>query len=101
MVSKFTLSSSPRALRSPSQRQVADLFAAALGGDETERDVGFARGFIPGRGFADEHGGKVDMAAGAVNGLSGILWHYRVFPEIPGGFPEVSGVRYGKWQEKC
>ena len=33
------------------QGDLADLFAGAFGDDETEREVGFAIGFIPGRGF--------------------------------------------------
>ena len=42
-----------------------------------EREIGFAIGLIPGRGFADEHYGKLGLAAGGVNGLAEILWHYK------------------------
>ena len=80
---------------------LADLFAGTLGGDETKGEVGFAGGFIPGRGFADEHGGKVGVAAGKLNGFTNILWHYKVFQKFIGGFPGFSGVRYGGWREKC
>ena len=73
------------------QGNLADLFAGTLGGDETEREVGFVGGFIPGRGFADEHGGKVGVAAGEVNGFTNILWHYKVFPEFIGDFPGFFG----------
>lgn len=73
------------------QGDLADLFAGAFGGDETEGDVGFVGGFIPGRGFADEHGGKVGLAAGAINGFITILWHYKGFSKFIGGFPGVFG----------
>ena len=73
------------------QGDLADLFAGAFGDDETEREVGFAIGFIPGRGFADEHGWELGGAAGAVNRPLIILWHYNRFPKIIGGNPGVSG----------
>ena len=78
------------------QGDLADLFAGAFGGDETEREVGIAIGFIPGRGFADEHGWELGVAAGGVNRHLIILWHYNHFPKIIGGNPGVSGssLRY-------
>jgi hypothetical protein len=51
------------------QGDLADLFASPFRGDEAKCEVGFARGFIPGRGLADEYGGKVGVAAWAVNGF--------------------------------
>jgi hypothetical protein len=59
------------------QRDLADLLAGALRGDEAEREIGCVAGFIPGRGLADEHGGKLGLAAGVVKGLGKILWHYK------------------------
>ena len=47
------------------QGDLADLFAGAFGDDETEREVGFAIGFIPGRGFADEHGWELGGGGGS------------------------------------
>jgi len=61
------------------QGDLADLLAGAFGGDEAEREVGFVGGFIPRRGFADEHGGEVGLAARVVKGIYIILWHYKVF----------------------
>ena len=69
------------------QGDLADLFAGAFGGDEAEREVGFVGGFIPRRGFADEHGGEVGPAAGVVKGTRIILWHYKVSQKFIGGFP--------------
>jgi len=40
------------------QGDLADLIAGALGGDETEREIGFVGGFLPGCGFSDEHGAE-------------------------------------------
>src|ERR1019366_6030797 len=59
------------------QGDLADLFAGTFGGDETEREVGFVGGFIPGRGFADEHDGEMGLAARAVKRHRIILWHYK------------------------
>ena len=59
------------------ERELADLFSGAFGPHKTERDIGFAIGLIPGRGFTDEHGVKVGLAAGGVNGFRKTLWHYK------------------------
>ena len=73
------------------QGDLADLFAGAFGDDETEREVGFAIGFIPGRGFAYELVWVWGGAAGGVNRPLIILWHYNRFPKIIGGNRGVSG----------
>ena len=73
------------------QGDLADLFAGAFGDGETEREVGFAIGFIPGRGFADEHGWGIGGAGVGVNRPLIILWHYNRFPKLSAGNPGVSG----------
>src|SRR3954451_25446032 len=71
------------------QGDLADLLAGAFGSDEAEREVGFVGGFIPRRGFPDEYGGEVGLAARVVKGIYIILWHYKVFQKFIGGFPGV------------
>ena len=80
---------------------LADLFAGTFGGDETEREVGFVGGFIPGRGLANEHDGEVGLTARVVKRLLTILWHYKDFPEFIGGFPGVFGSSLRWVREKC
>lgn len=59
------------------QGDLADLPAGALGGDEAEGEIGFAGGFVPGCGFADEHAGR--LAAGASMGSKNIIALQRAF----------------------
>ena len=83
------------------QGDLADLFADAFGGDETEREVGFAGGFIPGRGFADEHGWRLGWRPERSMGLRKYYGTTKVLQKLLAEFRAFSGVRYGVGRKKC
>ena len=45
------------------QGDLTDLPADACGADQTIGEIGFAGGFVPRRGFADEHGARLPGGA--------------------------------------
>ena len=58
------------------QGELADPVAGTLGGDETEREIRFVGGFIPGCRFADEHGGEGERGGARRQEVNIRLWHY-------------------------
>ena len=83
------------------ERDLAHLFSGALGGDETEREISFVRGFTSGRGFADEHGGTLGGTGGAgQGGLKNIMAlqnFSEIYWRISAGFREFVTV----YRRKC
>src|ERR1700683_236988 len=82
------------------QGDLADLLGCALGGDETEGEVWFVGGVIPGCGFSNEH--AVEREGGAVRrqGDLVLLWHYKKLRgelwRISAVFPHFITVNGGK-----
>jgi hypothetical protein len=58
-----------------------------VGSAGTRREIRLISGLIPRFDFADEHGGKLGLVAGVVNGSLKISRHYNVFQEFICGFP--------------
>ena len=69
------------------QGDLADLPAGALRGDEAEGEIGFAGGFVPGCGFADEHAGRLAAAAGGVKTMT---YDYGTTKEVPNHMHSIS-----------
>ena len=71
------------------QGDLADLLACALGGDETEGEIWFVAGLIPGCRFSNEH--TVERERGGVWCQEGLirLWHYK---KLRGGLWRISAV---------
>jgi len=82
------------------QGDLADLLGCALGGDETEGEVWFVGGVIPGCGFSYEH--AVTREGGGLRRQGGLvlLWHYKKLRgelwRISAVFPHFITVNGGK-----
>ena len=59
------------------QGELADLLAGAFGGNEAIGEIGFAGGFVSGRGLADEHRPRVVSGGSIRQWVAKILWHYK------------------------
>jgi hypothetical protein len=65
----------------------ADLLTGAPGGDEAKAEIGFAGGFVPGYGFANDPAGILGAAAGSFKALT---QYYGTTNKVPNHMRSIS-----------